>query len=374
MDFSEYNSGKYEVVDKVKCLTPSTINVEWSWNDTQINYLLSKASYYLGVLNTIKDFLPSANFFVSGTIMQEAIKSNEIEGTRTELEEVLDSDEHSNPKTDEVRNYMEAAHKAFVTLLDGKSKGLTEELLLSTHAEMLGIKKTKYKTVQNWIGGSSKYDARFTPAPPKEVKRLMKDLFDFLNNDTNDVPDLVKIAIAHYQLETIHPFDDGNGRIGRILIPMYLIHTKMIDFPLFVSSFLADERRNYYDNLDRVRTDNDLNHWVKFFLNAIKESAKKTIKTIEGVHRLMEHGADIIKETYGAKNANAFELLHLIFRLPKIRSKTVVKELGVSAATANSLLKNFEEAGILVEKTGNQRNKVYWFKGYIELITEVNHE
>lgn len=372
MDFNTYHSGEHVVVDKAKCLVPSLIDVDWSWNDTQINLLLSKASYYLGVLNTMHRYLPNTGFFITGTILREAIKSNEIEGTKTELESVLGSDSIEDTSNEEVKNYVRAAHHVLDKVNDGEV--LTEKMLLETHAIMMGTESSVYKAVQNWIGGSTKYDARFIPAPPEEVDRLMKDLFDFLNNEVSDVPDLVKVAIAHYQFETIHPFDDGNGRLGRLLVPMYLIQKKVLNYPLFVSTFLAEQRKNYYENLDMVRTANDMNHWVKFFLVAIKESAKSTIAIVEKVHDLMKRYHDIVDEMYGAKGGNAIELLKYIFYNPIVSAKEVVDDIDVSSATANSLLQNFEKADILEEVTGNKRNRVYAFKAYLDLITDKRNE
>lgn len=376
MDFKEYKSGEYFIVDNVKCLVPSKINIDWTWQDTTINLLLSKASYHLGVLNSMTKFLPDSMLFYSSAIFREAVKSNEIEGTMTELEDVMGGvDDFNDPKTEAVMNYVQAAHLAFKDI--GKKNGLNEKLLLETHAKIIGKKKgqkSKYKTVQNWIGGASKYDARFIPAPVKEVKSLMSDLFDFLNNESSEVPDLIKIAIAHYQFETIHPFDDGNGRVGRLLIPMYLLNKHILEYPLYVSTFLADQRSLYYNNLDLVRTNNDLNHWVKFFLVAIKESAKSTISIIEKVHDLMKESMDKIDELYESKANNAHELLRLIFARPRLKSKMVVEELKVTPATANSLLSNFVKVGILVEKTGNQRNREYIFKKYMNLLTDIKTE
>lgn len=371
MDFNEYKSGEYNIVDNVRCLVPSKINVEWEWTDTTINLLLSKASYHLGVLNTMTKFLPDSMLFYSSAIYREAVKSNEIEGTMTELEDVMGSvDDFDDPKNEAVMNYVHAAHLAFKDI--DKKNGLNEKLLLETHAKIIGKKKgqkSKYKGFQNWIGGASKYDARFIPAPVKEVKNLMSDLFDFLNNESTNVPDLIKIAIAHYQFETIHPFDDGNGRVGRLLIPMYLLNKKILDYPLYVSTFLADTRSLYYNNLDLVRTNNDLKHWVKFFLVAIKESAKNTINIIEKVHDLMKECMREVEELYGGKANNAHDLVRLIFARPRLKSKMVVEELDVTAATANSLLQNFVSAGILTERTGNKRNREYVFKKYMNLLT-----
>lgn len=376
MDFNEYKSGEYCIVDNAKCLVPSKIDIEWEWQDTTINLLLSKASYHLGVLNTMTKFLPDSMLFYSSAIYREAVKSNEIEGTMTELEDVMGGvDDFDDPNTEAVMNYVQAAHLAFKEI--GNKKGLTEKLLLETHSKIIGKKngqKSKYKTVQNWIGGTSKYDARFIPAPVKEVKNLMTDLFEFLNNDSSDVPDLIKIAIAHYQFETIHPFDDGNGRVGRLLIPMYLLNKQILDYPLYVSTFLADKRSLYYNNLDLVRTNNDLTHWVKFFLVAVKESAKSTIGIIEKVHDLMEECRKKVDDLYGGKANNAHDLVRLIFARPRLKAKMIVEELKVTPATANSLLTNFVNIGILAERTGNLRNREYIFRKYMNLLTDIKTE
>jgi Fic family protein len=303
MDFSKYKSGEKVSVDGVNCHVPSEINHDWSWDDGSINLLLSKAGYYLGELNAMMRYLPNAELFYSMSIHKEAIKSNEIEGTKTELEEILEGDEDEVIKFVDVLNYVEAAEFTFQRL--GEEK-LTEDFLLKVHEIMIrqdknGVKsRGKYKQVQNWIGGSTKHDARFVPAPPKKVKKAMEDLFDFLNNETYDVPDLIKIGIAHYQFETIHPFDDGNGRVGRLLIPMYLLDKKILKYPLFISHFFAEQRRDYYDNLDRVRSSNDLTHWIKFFLVAIKSSAKRTINIINELDNYKKECESIVKEIYGS--------------------------------------------------------------------------
>ncbi len=375
MNFKNYISGELVNTDNVNCLVPSKINVEWSWEDTQINLLLSKASYHLGVLNALQDYIPDLRRFVSGAIYREAQMSNEIEGTRTELEKVLSIEERYDPNSEDVLNSFKAATFAFEKI--EKSKGFNENLLLETHAIIIGLgyeKRSKYKSVQNWIGGATKYDARFIPAPVKEVKPLMKDLIEFLNNENTNVPDLIKIAIAHYQFETIHPFNDGNGRLGRLLIPMYLLHKKILDYPLFVSTFLSGQRRIYYENLDRVRTDNDLNHWVKFFLVALKESAKSTIENIHKVHNLMMECVEIVDKVYKGKASNALELIRYVFTHPVLNSKMIVDDLKVSPATANSLLQNFVNYGILIEKTGNQRNREYVFKKYMNLLMDIKTE
>jgi len=371
MDFDEYKAGEYAMTDGAKCLVPSHINHVWTWKDPQLNLLLSKAGYYLGVLNTMYKYLPNADLFTHGSIFKEAVKSNEIEGTKTELEEVLGAENVNDPAFVQILNYADAAPTAFDLL---KTERLSESLLLKVHAGIMGFKekKSKYKTSQNWIGGSTKYDARFNPAPPHEVDTAMQDLIAFLLNDDLDVPDLVKIAIAHYQLETIHPFDDGNGRIGRLLIPMYLIDKGILSHPLFVSRFFSDQRRDYYDNLDRVRTKNDMNHWVKFFLVAIKTSAQNTIDVINKVNALKVECEKKVKEIYGGKTVKAFKFLHLLFKNPVVNSKRIHAEMKISTATASSLMVNFENAGILNKMTGNKRNRTFIFRDYMNILTDVN--
>lgn len=372
MNFSEFKAGKYERKDDIECFIPSKINENWTWDDGHINLLLSKAGYYLGQLNAMTRYLPNAKLFYSMAMFKEAVESNEIEGTKSELKEVIVNKEKNEGLFSDVMNYVEAAELA--TKLESGG-GLSEKLLCEIHGVIVGKndleRKTPstYKEKQNWIGGSTKYDARFIPAPPDEVVNAMKDLFEFLNG-SNDVPDLVKIGIGHYQFETIHPFNDGNGRLGRLLIPMYLIDKKILSYPLFISHFFSEQRRDYYDNLDRVRSKDEITHWIKFFLLAIKSSAKKAIQLITDVNELQKTCEADVKKVYGAKSTNAEELLKLIFREPIINSKQIVKELGITSATTNSILANFVELGILDEMTGQKRNRQFIFNKYFKVLLE----
>lgn len=372
MDFSEFKAGEFEQIGGIKCFVPSKINHEWTWNDSHINLLLSKAGYYLGELNAMTRYLPNARLFSSMSMFKEAVESNAIEGTKSELKEVLENREKKEGQFNDVTNYVEAAELAVSKL---ETEKLSEHLLCDIHNVIVGKSEeerkipSKYKETQNWIGGSTKYDARFIPAPPGEVSGAMKDLFEFLG-DQSDVPDLIKIGIGHYQFETIHPFDDGNGRLGRLLIPMYLLDKKILSYPLFVSHFFSEQRRDYYDNLDRVRDKNEIAHWIKFFLLAIKSSAKRTIDLILKVNELQKVSESTVKKIYGVKSGNADELLKLIFRKPIITSKQITEELGITSATTNSLLKNFTQLKILEETTGHKRNRQFIFNKYFKVLLE----
>lgn len=379
MHFKEYKSSK-KAFARTEPFTPSKINNIWEWDDRYINLLLSKASYYLGQLDAMTKYLPNAKLVYSMGVINEAMKSNEIEGTNTELIDIIDDSDESNEKWQQIKqisNYINAAHLALDKITQHK---FDEKFILETHYDVLGGKESKsgnpgkYKVSQNWIGGATKYDARFTPCSPKDVPSLMKDLIEFINNDKNEIPDLVKIGIIHYQFETIHPFEDGNGRIGRLMIPLYLINKGILEYPLFVSHFFAKERRNYYDNLNVVRWDSDLNQWIRFFLVAIKTSAQRTIKVIERVMSLKTDMEALVVEKFKGNSAHALELLNISFKTPLLTASKVGDLLGVSSATANSLLRKFEDLDILAETTGQKRNRKYQFQQYFKVLLENEEE
>ena len=287
MDFKEFTAGTYTQQYQYKSFGPSTINHEWTWSDPKINILLADASRKLGELNAFAASVPDVDIFVRMHVAKEATKSSAIEGTRTEIEEVVLQEQDVLPEKrddwNEVQNYISAMNTAIERL---KEMPLSTRTLKETHRTLLqdvrGEHKTpgEYRTSQNWIGGATLDDATFVPPHHSEVNALMGDLENFLHNPNIDVPRLVRIAIAHYQFETIHPFLDGNGRIGRLLITLYLVSEGLLSKPtLYLSDHLERHKTLYYDNLMLVRTRNDIGQWVKFMLAAVMETSDKGIET-----------------------------------------------------------------------------------------------
>ena len=229
----------------------------------------------------------------------------------------------------------------------------------------------EYRSSQNWIGSSLK-KAVFIPPTHQELADLMKDLEQFINSDIMQnsvkIPHLVKIAIIHYQFETIHPFLDGNGRIGRLLITLYLLDKKLLKYPtLYLSYFFEKNRNDYYDKLTRVRTENKLSDWIAFFLEGIIETAQNSIATFENIIKLRDTIERTSIATLGRKQADALSLLKKMYKTPILDGGEIADMMGVHTSTANRMIKDFEQLGILKERTGYKRNKIYEFVEYINL-------
>jgi Fic family protein len=253
-----------------------------------------------------------------------------------------------------------------------ESLPISNRLIKNIHAILLNsvrgeVKQPgEFRKSQNWIGGASLATAYFIPPHHNEVNELMSDLEKFLHNDEIFVPHLIKIAIAHYQFETIHPFLDGNGRIGRLMITLYLVSNGLLKKPsLYLSDFIEKNKSAYYEALTRVRTDNDLIHWIKFFLEAVIVTANSGVKTFQDILSLKQE-MDTIIVGFGKKAHNASRLVEMLYQKPIVNMTDVGRELDLAKATVSSLIKDFEAKGILKEITGYERNKFYAFEKYLD--------
>lgn len=226
----------------------------------------------------------------------------------------------------------------------------------------------EFRSSQNWIGGDTLLDAKFIPPHQDFVPELMGDLEKFLHNNELNLPALIKIGIAHYQFETIHPFLDGNGRIGRLLITLFLVDQKILQKPLlYLSAFFEKNKGLYYDNLTFVRTQNDMTHWLKYFLVGVAEAAEKSTQTLSAILELKTRLEKSLIPTYGKRKANATVLLNELFRKPVIHVKQAQNLLNVSYKAANDLISEFVQNGILKEMTGQSRNRVFIFDDYLKM-------
>lgn len=354
---------------------PNSVNDFWTWEDQSINRLLEKAAIKLGELNSFSKLVPNIDLFIQLHVTKEAVVSSRIEGTQTEMNEaLLDEDEISPERKNdwvEVNNYIKALNHAIVEL---ESLPISSRLIKKTHQILLnsvrGESKNpgEFRTSQNWIGGNSLADAVFIPPNQIFVNELMGDLEKFLHNDEINVPALVKIGIAHYQFETIHPFLDGNGRIGRLLITLFLVDQNILNKPLlYLSAFFERNKGLYYDNLTFVRSKNDMKQWLKYFLVGVAETAEMATHTLSNVLELKARLETNINANFGKRANNASILLQYLFKKPVIHVNQVKDATNCTYKTANDLVAEFVNAGILKEMTGQSRNRVFIFDEYIKL-------
>jgi Fic family protein len=374
MNLKDFKSGEYKQQYRYKSFSPSAINHSRVWDDPKINVLLERATQALGELNAFSLIVPDVDIFIHMHILKEANSSSRIEGTQTTIDEVLmDKEEIVPEKRDdwqEVQNYVKAINYAIEEL---KKLPLSNRLLMGTHTILMeGVRgELKYpgefRVSQNWIGGSNLSDAVYIPPHYEEVPELMGDLEKFWHNEKIDVPHLIRIAVSHYQFETIHPFIDGNGRIGRLLITLYLVNHKMLTKPtLYLSDFLEKNRPSYYDALSRVRESNDLIHWIKFFLNAVIVTCDKGRNTFKSILKLKEDVDGKIMKL-GRKTGNAGKLVYSLYRKPVVNINDIVESLKITERSARDLINEMEKLEIISEVTGFKRNRVFSFKKYLEL-------
>lgn len=249
----------------------------------------------------------------------------------------------------------------------------SSRLIRETHQILLqGVRGEKkqpgeFRNSQNWIGGATINDAVFIPPVQSSVPELMSDIEKFIHNEELFFPELLKIALVHYQFETIHPFLDGNGRVGRLLIPLYLVSKGILGRPiLYLSDFFETHRGLYYDNLMNVREKNDINQWFKFFLVGIIETTKKGISTFDSILQMQKQN-DTKIQSLGSRAANAQKITNYLYQRPVINADKVSEISGISMPSAYKLIGVMEEIGILKEVTGGQRGRVYVFEDYIKL-------
>jgi len=378
MKIEDFKSGKYLQQNQYKSFSPMRINVPWSWADGKINTLLAEANRKIGALDAFSSHIPDIDIFIEMHIAKEATQSSKIEGTRTELEEAIKTSSDIAPERkddwQEVHNYIEAINFSINKL---NALPVSTRLLKEAHKILMkGVRGEhrnpgEFRTSQNWIGGATIKDAVYIPPVYTEINELMSDLENFLHNDELDVPVLIRTAIAHYQFETIHPFLDGNGRIGRLLITLYLVSSGLLSKPsLYLSDYFEKHRQLYYDNLAGVRVKNDMAQWIKFFLVGIIETSEKGNNTFKSILKLKEQIEDRKINTLGKKLPTAKSLMNYLYRKPVVTAQEVQNELKVSLPTANSLLSDFERLKILTEKTGWKRNREFEFTEYLNLFRD----
>ena len=370
----QFTAGKFIKQDKYKSFQPNFIDRQWQITDMEVLHLLSQADRELGRLDMYSNYVPNIDLFISMHVLKEATQSSKIEGTQTNIQEaLLEREEIPLDKRDdweEVQNYIHALQHA-IQLLD--KLPFSSRLIRETHKILMeGVRGEhkqpgEFRYSQNWIGGASINDANFIPPVHHSVPDLMNDIEKFVHNENIYVPELLKIALIHYQFETIHPFLDGNGRVGRLMITLYLVSKGILKKPiLYLSDFLERYRAHYYDNLMLVREKNDITQWFKFFLVGVIETARSGIKTFDGIMQLQKDCDEII-QTMGSRGANAKKVINELYQRPILKADRVSEITGISLPSAYKLVADLERLCILEEITGAQRGRTYVFGKYLDL-------
>lgn len=380
MDAVIKRSGRYLTQPTgYKAFVPATIPpdppIEF---DLELINLLSRADQSVARLDGIASILPDPDLFVAMYVRREAVLSSQIEGTQSSLDDVLqfEADPQSRQlpmDVGEVVNYVRAMNHGLSRL---ESLPLSLRLIREIHGILLenvrGSDRTpgEFRRSQNWIGSANVplAQATFVPPPPAELMNALDDFEKFLHED-HALPILIRCGIAHAQFETIHPFLDGNGRVGRLLITFMLCDSGVLSRPLlYLSHYLKRYRAEYYDRLMAIRSNGDWEGWLKFFLRGIEDTATEATETGVAIVELRERYRELIASN--GVGVNGHTLLDMLFRLPVVNVNRVRDHLGVSYPTANNLVQQFESFGLLDEISGRERNRLFRFTPYVALFRD----
>ncbi|MEX0812740.1 MAG: Fic family protein [Chitinophagales bacterium] len=369
-----YKKGTYRQQYQYKCFVPPLLDQPFEWRSDAVLSLVSKASEALGALNVYAELLPDVSFFIEMHKIKEATTSSRIEGTRTNIDEAVLSEKDIAPEKkddwQEVRNYIDALNYAIER---ADKLPLSMRLLREAHEILLsGVRGERkrpgeIRSSQNWIGGTNLENAMYIPPHDSLLPELLGDLEKFWHNTDWQLPPLIRIAISHYQFEAIHPFLDGNGRIGRLLIILQMLEYGILNKPIFyISAFIEKYRGEYYDALLRVTKSADMDQWLKFFLSVVIETAEDSKRTLSAIESLRSKYHELTRD-FGRRSQLARQLINKLYSEPIVSPRRAEEMLGVVPATANALLKEMEKAKILLEISGQSRNRRYMLHEYIDL-------
>jgi Fic family protein len=362
---------------KAFILEPFPPNDLIKWDNNLIS-LLSQADMAIGKLNAINELIPDVDFFILMYMKKEAAISSQIEGTQATLIDLIKAeakleDEKPPSDVDEIKNYVKAMNYGIKRL---KSLPLSLRLIRETHKELLhGVRghhklPGEFRRSQNWIGGATLQTAVFVPPTVSEMQKALNDLEKFIHDKNHGFPELIKIGIIHAQFETIHPFLDGNGRIGRLLITLYLINEGILSKPLlYLSDYFNKYRSDYYNRLNEYRTREGISTWLKYFLEGVRIVSGEAIETALKISRLREEDMKKIS-TFGRNAETALVLLNKLYSNPIVDTKLVGKLSGISSkANISALINKFTKAKILHEITGRSRYQRFIYREYLKLFS-----
>ena len=345
--------------------------------DAQLQSLINKANLLLGKLDGVATTLPDIDLFVSMHVQKEAVISSQIEGTQASLIDVLQKDRKNKKIKDtaEIVNYVKATNFAFNRL---KELPLCMRLIKETHSILLsdvrGSKKLpgELRRSQNWIGypGCTLSTASYVPPAPTEMENALNDLEKYIHEDSS-ISNLVKIGLIHYQFETIHPFLDGNGRIGRLLIILFLKEHGLIEYPvLYLSYFFKKNRTRYYELLNNARVKGEFEEWIEFFIKGICEVSEDAISSIKKIVKLKKTDIEKIRKATKGNVLNLLSAYDFLLKHPILEVKDICNFLSLSKPTANNLLETLVDLGILELLEDKQRYKQYVYREYVDILSE----
>ncbi len=363
----------------VKAYMPDTLPPDPPIEMADLYSLQDQANLTIGRLDGISINVPDISLFLYMYIRKEAVLSSQIEGTQSTLDDLLmyENNEAVGVPIDdvvEVSNYVSALNHGLQRIAGGFP--LCLRLIREMHEILLrhGRGSTKqpgvFRTSQNWIGGTRPGNASFVPPPWENIADLLSNLESFWSIEDGSVPTLIKAGLAHYQFETIHPFLDGNGRLGRLLITFILCVDGIMSKPLlYLSLYFKINRQSYYDHLQHTREQGDLEEWLKFFLKGVIYTAEQAVKTIQHTLELLEKDRQKI-QGIGKASASALIIHDVIKKTPITDGNKIVSMSGLTLPTVNSSIKNLIELGIVTELTGKSRNKIYKYTKYLDILSE----
>lgn len=346
--------------------------------DGEMQALLSRADRALGRLDGSIRTLPNPDLFIFMYVRKEAVLSSQIEGTQSSLNDILEVeadifDSERPSDVDEVLNYVRAMNYGLERL---ENLPLSNRLIREIHNVLLsGVRggnaqPGEWRKIQNWIGpqGCTLKEASFVPPPPQQLEEILGQFENFLHDES--LPALLQIGIAHAQFETIHPFLDGNGRVGRLLIAFMLYQKRILETPvLYISHYFKKYRQQYYEQLQSVRENGSWESWLKFFLQGIYEVSQEATETSRKIVDLREEHRMLIAEHFGRVAGNATQVLETLYQRPYIKVQDIQKLTKVSYPAANQLMNKFVEHGLLTEVTGQARNRQFRYGPYIDLFS-----
>lgn len=374
MKLEEYKSGMYTRIDDVRAFILTKIEYKWEWQDPALSKLLAEASRLIGELNMYSLLTPETETYMKMGLKADGVKSCKIEGINVNLQDLMYLKEDEKEKQndiEEVNNYIEAMNYGIEKVKEGQK--LSTKLITDIHKLLMQGARGKDKNpgrlriTQVCMEENFENNADFVPSAHTEIIECLTDFEKFINNDETEVPELVKVAILHYQFESIRPFSAGNGSTGRILVPLYLESKKILEKPcIYLSDYFEKNKDAYFAKLARVRTNSDMIGWIKFFLEAVIDAIKSQKEKFIKLKELKKEVEQAI-ETLSVKDDNGKKVFDVLYDTPIASRKKILEISRMKPSTLNTIINELLEKNMIEEITGQGRNQVFAFRKYINV-------